>query len=174
MCSSPSVVGSADGQVGAGGSRSSELSPDRRKVIPHGLPHDPAIPDLQEPEHAVAQPSPAAVDVEGAADEPAGPDVLVDDEVAPVPSADRFVALMDRGGKHVGISASDRLASLDRVVGQADDVVNDGLGHRSEDGLEVAVVLGPQLRIDEPIKVRPCVVRAVLTGPHPMDDGPLR
>ena len=100
----------------------------------------------------MAQPPAAAVDVECPSGQATGPDVLVDDEFLSVPSSDRDVALVDGCRKEVAITTSDRFQPVDRVIGETDDLVDDGLGHRREDRLDVAIVLSAQLPIDEPIK----------------------
>ena len=54
------------------------------------------------------------------------------------------------------------------------DVVDDAVGHRGEDRLDVTVVLGPQLRVEEPIEFGLSVAHAVLEGLHALHDGPRR
>ena len=93
-----------------------------------------------------------AVDLEGATGQPARPDVFVEDEVGSVQAAQRNVPLVDRCSEQVVIAAPDGRQALDRVVGRANDVVDDGVGHRREDCLDVTVVLGAELGIEEVIE----------------------
>ena len=49
--------------------------------------------------------------------------------------------------------------------------MDDGLGHRGEDRLDVTVVLGSKLDVDELIKLGPA---GLLVGLHDRHDGPAR
>jgi hypothetical protein len=151
-----------------------ELPPDRREVVPDGLPDDPAVADLQEPEHAVTQSPPVTIDLEGPAGQTALPDVLVEDEVVAVQPSSGNVALMDRGRQLVAIPAPDSLEALDRVASRADLVVDDGIGHLSEDPVDIAVVLRAQLVFNKPIEVDPPVINTIFLGLHRLDDDPTR
>ncbi len=109
-----------------------------------------------------------AIEVERAAGQPAGPDVLIEDEVRPVQPAERHVALVDRRCQQVVIATSDRVLPLDRVVKRADQVMDDGVGHRRDDRLDIAVMFGTQLSVDEPIEFG---LRNILVRLHARHDG---
>lgn len=126
---------------------------DRGQVIPHGLPDDPPSADLQDPEHAMAEPAAAAIDAEGTTGQPSRPDVLVDHEVAPVVAPERGVALVDRGRQQFVVAPPDGVEPLDGVIGKADHLVHDPVGHRGQDRLDIAIVFGAELAIHETIEV---------------------
>lgn len=147
-----------------------ELPAYRSKVIPHGLPDDPAVADLQKPEHAVTQSPPVTIDLEGPACQAALPYVLVEDEVDAIQPSSGNVALMDRGCQLVAVPAPDSLEPLDRVVGGANLVVDDGIGHVTEDPVDVAVVLRAQLVFNKPIEVDPPAINTIFPGLHGLDD----
>jgi hypothetical protein len=119
----------------------------------------------------MADPSPMAIDLEGASGQAARPDVLVEDEVPPVQPPEWNVAFVDRGCQQVVVATPDGLEPLDGVVGGADEVVDDGIGHPGEDRLDVAVVLGPQLPVDESIELAMLVLFRILLGLHAPNDG---
>ena len=93
-----------------------------------------------------------AIDLEGTADEPSRPDVLVEDEVGPVQPPQRDIPFVDGSREQVVVATPYSLEPLDGVLRRTDQVVDDGIVHRGEDRLDVAVVLGPQLGVDEPIE----------------------
>ena len=103
----------------------------------------------------MAQPPPATIDLEGATRESSTPDVLVQDEVLAVKPSQRYVTFVDRGSQDVAVATPDGLPAADGVVGRADKVVDDGVGHRRDDRFDVRVVFSPQLRIDKPVELRP-------------------
>jgi len=143
-----------------------ELLPDCRQVVPDRFPDDPAVVDLQQPEHAMAQLPAVPVDVERTARQATRPDVLIEDEVLPVSPSDRDVALVDRDREEVAVAVPDRPEPVDRLVGQADDLVDDCVRHRREDPLDVAVVFRAQLPVYETIQVGASVRIEVLRGVH--------
>jgi hypothetical protein len=81
------------------------------------------------------------------------PDVLIKDEVLAVQPSERNIAFVDRCRQLVTVATPDSLEPLDRVVGRADDVMDNAVGHRGEDRREVAVVLCPQLFVDDAIEL---------------------
>lgn len=81
---------------------------------------------------------------------------------------------MDRHGQQVAVAMPDRVEPLDRVIGQANDLMDDGVGHRGEDPLDVAVVFRAQLPVDEPIEVGSCVRVHVVLGHHAAHHRPPR
>lgn len=95
-----------------------------------------------------------AIDLEGTADEPPRPDVLVEDEVGPIQPPERDIPFMDSGREQVVVTTPHGLEPLDGVLRRTDQVVDDGIVHRGEDRLDIAVMLGPQLGVDEPIEFR--------------------
>src|ERR1035437_2093410 len=119
----------------AGRWNSFELPGDGREVVPDRLPHDPAISDLEKPEHAVADPSAVAVDVEGVAGQPTVPGMLVEDEVLAVQPSNGNVALVDRRGQELLVTAPDCGEAVHGAVRGADDVGHDRVSHRGEDRL---------------------------------------
>lgn len=143
-----------------------ELPADRRQVMPDRLSDDPAVPNLEEPEHPVADPSPSATDIERAAGDPTLPRVLVDDEVRAVLAPDGNVALVDDRGQPFPVPASNRVAAQDGALGGADDVVHDRIGHQSEEAFEIGVMLGTQLAVDDPIELRSGIVIGLRLGRH--------
>jgi hypothetical protein len=153
---------------------SGQLPADGCQIVPDGLSDDPTIADLKEPQHAVAQPPTAAVDIECPPGQATGPDVLVDDEIPSVPSSDGDVAFVDGRRKEVAITAPDGFQSVDRFVGETDDLMHDAFGHRCEDPLDVAVVFCPKLSIDESIEAGPFVCIEVLRRQHATHHGPAR
>ena len=119
----------------------------------------------------MAHPSPVAVDVEGATGQPPGPDVLVEHEVPSVQPSQRRVSFMDRRRQHVVVATPDGLDPDDRVIEGADDVVDDGIGHRGEDRLYVPVVLGPQAGVDQSVELVRRVSGGVQLRHHTTHDG---
>lgn len=101
----------------------------------------------------MAQPAAVAVDIECAAGQATGPEVLIDDEVPSISSADGNVPFMDGGSKQVAIATPDRFKALDRLVGETDDLVDDSFAHRGKDRLDVTVVFGAQLTVDKVIEL---------------------
>lgn len=91
---------------------SQALSSDRRHVVPDGLPRDPAVSDLEKPERAVADPSSVAVDLEGSADHPAMPGVLVADEVLAIQASNGNVPFVDCGRQELLVAVSGGVAEL--------------------------------------------------------------
>lgn len=115
----------------------------------------------------MAQPSTMPVDIEGTPGQATGPDVLIEDEALSVPSPDGYVSLVDGGSQEFAVAMPHGLEALDRVVGEPDDFMDDGVGHRGEDPLDVAVVFRAQLPLDEPIEACPLVRIEVLLVLHP-------
>lgn len=101
----------------------------------------------------MAQPSAVTVDVKGTTGEATGPDVLIEDEVPSVPSPDGDISFVDGGSQELAVTVAHGLEAVDRIIGQTDDFMDDGVGHRGEDPLDVAVVFRAQLPVDEAIEV---------------------
>lgn len=79
--------------------------------------------------------------------------MFIDDEVPSISSTDGNVPFMDGGRKQVSIATPDRFKALDRLVGETDDLVDDGVAHRGKDRLDVTVVFGAQLTVDKVIEL---------------------
>lgn len=77
---------------------------------------------------------------------------------------------MDRGCQLVAVPAPDSLEPLDRVVCGANLVVDDDIGHMTEDPVDVAVVLRAQLVFNKPIEVDPPAINTIFPGLHGLDD----
>ena len=115
-----------------------------------------------------------AIDVERAAGQATAPDVFVQDETPAVAASDRDIALVHGGREELAIAFPDGVEAVDRVIGQADDLMDDGVGHRGEDPLDVAVVFRPQLAVDKPIEVGPSFRFQVMLRHHATHRAPMR
>jgi hypothetical protein len=72
---------------------------------------------------------------------------------------------MDGRAEERLVAASDGGEAPDGVLGETHDVVDDRVRHQCEDRLDVRVVLGPELGIDQAVEHAPFVV-AGLQGVH--------